>query len=226
MTNVQTSTHRRATGAMLSLIAILALFGGMAVVEAQSPPGPPSRFVGSVTVNGQPAAAGTVIEARIGDASCGTATVFLSGSEARYSLDSPGADPAGSPDCGTDGDTVTFIVGGTQANETGTWRNFDLNTVNLTVSSAVATPTVPAATPTTATGATATATTGGGGGAVTPTSGSGGGGGGVATATPRPPSTGNGQSSGGGSSLALWLSLGVLLAGGATGAGLTVARKR
>jgi hypothetical protein len=107
---------------------------------AESPPNPPSRFVGNVTVNGAPATAGTTIEAKIGSTTCGTTTVFISGSEARYVLDSPALDPGANPNCGTDGAAVTFFVGGQKANETGSWKNYQLNTVNLSVTPAATTP--------------------------------------------------------------------------------------
>lgn len=131
----------------LGLAAVVAAIASAFVVSiagAQSPPTPPSRFVGSVTVNGQPAAAGTTIEARIGATTCGVTTVFLASGQARYALDSPALDPAQFPACGTDGATVTFFVGGQQANETGSWANYQLNTVNLTVSAQV--PTTPTTT--------------------------------------------------------------------------------
>ncbi|HEY6506402.1 MAG TPA: hypothetical protein VIY56_00230 [Vicinamibacterales bacterium] len=119
------------------------------VAFAQSPPAPPARYVGNVRVDGVNATVGTVVEARIGNAACGSSSVFTSGSESRYALDAPALDPATSPGCGADGAVVTFYVGGRQANETATWINYQLNTVNLTVTSAApATPgTTPVATP-------------------------------------------------------------------------------
>lgn len=133
----------------IGLAAVAAAVASALVVSvagAQSPPTPPSRFVGSVTVNGQQAAAGTTIEARIGNTTCGTTTVFMASGQARYALDSPALDPAQFPACGTDGAVVTFFVGGQQANETGSWANYQLNTVNLTVTAQ--TPTTPGASPT------------------------------------------------------------------------------
>ncbi|MEO8541365.1 MAG: hypothetical protein ABI577_16605 [bacterium] len=127
--------------------AALASVMVVSVAAAQAPPNPPSRFVGNIVVDGAPATAGTLIEARIGSATCGATTVFMSGGEARYVLDSPAADPVGSPNCGADGSTVTFYVAGKQASQTGSWANYRLNTVNLTVSQAVATPTTAPATP-------------------------------------------------------------------------------
>jgi hypothetical protein len=144
--------NKRKIWKQLGLAAIVSVIASAMVVSvagAQSPPTPPSRFVGSVTVNGAPAAAGTTIEARIGATTCGVTTVFMSGGQARYALDSPALDPAQNPACGTDGAVVTFFVGGQQANETGSWANYQLNTVNLTVTPAT-TPTTPAGTPTSA----------------------------------------------------------------------------
>jgi len=171
---------------------------------ADSPPAPPSRFVGSVTVNGAPATAGTSIEAHIGSTTCGVTSVFMSGSEARYTLDSPALDPGATPNCGTDGATVTFFVGGVQANETGAWHSYQLNTVNLTVSSA----TTPTATATTTTVPTTPTTT-------------------RPATTPVGPATGSGVASSSGSTTNVWLaaSLGLMVL--AAGAGtLTVVRRR
>lgn len=106
-------------------------------VSAESPPNPPSRFVGSVKIDGANAPAGTTIEAKIGTTTCGVATAFTAGGETRYSLDSPALDPAANPNCGTDGAVVTFYIGGKLANETGKWANYQLGTVNLTYTTPV-----------------------------------------------------------------------------------------
>lgn len=113
----------------------------VSVAGAQSPPNPPSRFVGAVTIDGAPATAGTLIEARIGGATCGSTTVFMASGQARYVLDSPASEPTNSPNCGVDGSTVTFYVAGKQASQTGSWANYKLNTVDLAVTSAASTPT-------------------------------------------------------------------------------------
>jgi hypothetical protein len=125
-------------------VVLLGLSGafGATTVSAESPPNPPSRFVGSVTIDGKPAFAGTTIQVRIGSTTCGVTAVFTASGEARYAVDSPALDPGATPNCGTDGATVTFLVGDKVANETGVWHNYQLNTVNLTVT----TPT-PSATP-------------------------------------------------------------------------------
>lgn len=193
---------RRLAGSGLAAVLGVLLVGlsgtfGVHEAEAQSPPNPPSRFAGSVTVDGAPVPAGTVITAQIGSASCGATSTFTSGAEARYILDVPALEPAGAPNCGTDGATVVFYIGALRANETGSWRNFDLNVVNLTATTPVSpTPTTPA------------------------------GGGGTAVPTPRPPTTGQGiVDSSSGSTLFLALGIGAL-ALAAAGAASAVRRGR
>jgi len=130
-------------------VALFAASGALTsgTVSAESPPNPPARFVGSVLVDGQAPAGGTLIEVRIGNATCGATTVFMAGGEARYTLDSPALDPGANPNCGVDGATVSFYIGGKKANETGSWKNYQLNTVNLTyttpTTTATATPKPP-----------------------------------------------------------------------------------
>jgi hypothetical protein len=187
---------------VLGGVALLAASGGLNAtdVAAESPPNPPARFVGSVLVDGAAPPAGTTIEARIGSATCGVTTTFMQGSEARYSLDSPALDPGANPNCGTDGAVVVFYIGGKLAQQSGTWRNYDINIVNLTYVTPTPTPTPGTTTP----------------GAGSPTTGT--------TATPRPPSTGTGASTGDGTAIWLFALLGAgALAFGVGGA--TVARR-
>ena len=128
----------------LLLVALSGTFSATKVA-AESPPAPPARFTGSVLVDGKAPAAGTAIEAKIGSSTCGVTQTFNSGAESRYRVDSPALDPGAAPNCGTDGAAVTFYVGGVKANETGNWRNYDLNQLNLTVTTPVSpTPKPPA----------------------------------------------------------------------------------
>jgi hypothetical protein len=130
-------------GGLAAVLGVLLLAGSgvfsATPVEAESPPNPAARFAGSVLVDGVAPPAGTTIEARIGSTTCGVTQTFNT-TESRYVLDSPALDPGANPNCGTDGAVVLFFVGGKLANETGSWRNFDLNVVNLTVTTAVASP--------------------------------------------------------------------------------------
>lgn len=114
--------------------------------SAESPPNPPSRFAGSVLVDGAAPPVGTRIEARIGNSTCGVTSTFAFGAESRYVLDVPALDPGASPNCGTDGATVSFWIGDRQARETGSWANHQLNELNLTYVTPTPTPT-PAASP-------------------------------------------------------------------------------
>ncbi len=171
-------------------VAAIALFGASSVlnvteVAADSPPNPPARFVGSVLVDGQAPPAGTLIEARVGATTCGVTQTFSQGSSMRYTVDVTALDPGATPNCGTDGASVTFYIGGKLANESAPWRNYDINIVNLTYTSPTPTPTASASPSASA--------------SASPTSGTGGGG----SATPRPPSTGTGSDSG--DSSAVWL---------------------
>lgn len=149
MTNLKRMLAGSGLAAVLGAV-VLGFTGtfGAHEAKAESPPNPPARFAGSVTVDGAVPAAGTRIEARIVSATCGVTTSFNTGAEGRYVLDVPALDPGASPNCGTDGAVVTFYIGDKQAKETGTWKNYELNLVNLTYT----TPPPPTAT------ATATAT--------------------------------------------------------------------
>lgn len=125
------------TGGWLAAVLGVALFAASGAfsadtASAESPPSPPARFAGTVKVDGQSVPAGTVIEARIGNAACGVTQTFMQGNESRYVLDVPALDPGASPNCGVDGAVVTFYIGGKKAAETGTWRNYELNQLNLT----------------------------------------------------------------------------------------------
>jgi hypothetical protein len=117
-------------------VILLGMSGAFGVsTAAAQEPAPPAVFAGSVTIAGQPAAAGAVVEARIGNTPCGVTSVFLVGTEARYSLQSPST-------CGTVGATVTFRVNGVAAAQTAAWNNTVLNVVNLTVAAVAPAPPV------------------------------------------------------------------------------------
>lgn len=133
----------------LMLIGFSGAFGAHEA-QAESPPNPPSRFAGSVLVDGAAPAAGTRIEARIGNTTCGVTTTFNVGNQSRYVLDVPALDPGATPNCGTDGASITFYIGDKLARETGKWANYQLSELDLSY--------VTPPTPTPAPSATATAT--------------------------------------------------------------------
>jgi hypothetical protein len=194
--------------AVVGGVALLAASGGLNAtdVAAESPPNPAARFVGTVVVDGQAPAAGTLIEARVGATTCGTTQTYMQGSEAWYKVDVAALDPGASPNCGTDGAVVLFYIGGRLAEQSGSWRNYDINIVNLTYTTPTPTPTPSAST----TASVTTTTTG------TPGTGT--------TATPRPPSTGTGAVTGEGSAVWLFVLLGAGALAFAAG-GATVARR-
>ncbi len=93
------------------LILLIALIGTASAIPAL-----PAEFTGSVTIDGSPAPAGTVITARIGDRDCGsltltTAGVFGGDSTFDTRLLVSGED-------GDAGKTITFFVDGVPAAET------------------------------------------------------------------------------------------------------------
>jgi len=113
------------------LAAVLGV-SSFAMAGAESPPNPPARFAGTVTVDGAAPPAGTTIQAKIGNATCGVTTTFNTGTASNYVLDVPALDPGANPNCGTDAASVIFWIGDKQAKETGSWVNSQLNVLNLT----------------------------------------------------------------------------------------------
>lgn len=120
--------------------------------EAQSPPSPPARFGGEVTIDGEQAPAGTPVQAQVDGNNCGTTSVAGDGT---YVVDVEANEPTEAPGCGTEGATVTFLVDGEMANESGEWIDFDFNRLDLSLQTEeepTATPTEetedPTATPT------------------------------------------------------------------------------
>src|SRR5258706_9605800 len=151
MTRVMKMVAGFGLAAVLGLM-LVGLSGAMSAHEAkaESPPSPPARFAGSVTVDGAAPAPGTRIEARIGSTTCGLTTTFNASGQSRYALDSPALDPGATPNCGTDGAAVSFWIGDRKAAETGTWHNYQLNIQNLTYVTPTPTPAAaasPSATP-------------------------------------------------------------------------------
>jgi len=197
-----TRVVRTLVGAGLAAVLGVAMFAGAALAE--SPPNPPSRFAGTVLVDGAKPAAGTVITAKIGNTTCGTTSVTGDGN---YVLDVPALDPGATPNCGTDGATVSFLIGDKLAQQTGSWANYKLSVLNLTYT----TPATPTAT------ATGTGSpTGTGTGTATGTA--------SATGTPKAPVTGNGTTSDD-AGLWLWVVLGAGALALGTG-GVAVSRRR
>ena len=112
------------------VLLVVVLLGMLAfTASAQTPPTPPSRFVGSATINGQEAPIGTTVIATIDGVPCGSGTVNAAG---KYVLDVVATDS-----CGSSVVTIAFVVSGFQAAEFGTWQNDQLNVLDLSVDTAV-----------------------------------------------------------------------------------------
>ncbi|MYH67199.1 MAG: hypothetical protein F4152_01080, partial [Dehalococcoidia bacterium] len=117
------------------LLGLAGLFSGE-LAEAQ-PSGPPHRFAGTVTLDGEGAPAGTSVTAIVDGAECGSATVTANNATgSRYILDVPST-------CAEAGDTVHFQVGGYDAAETGTYAAGTGSEVNLTAESMMEDPEPP-----------------------------------------------------------------------------------
>ncbi len=100
-----------------------------------APPSQPSSFYGTVKVNGANVPDGTQLTALINGTQQASAATQTYQGESVYSIAVPN---------GNNGDTITFQVGGVDADQTGTWQLGASTVLNLTVSNA------PAATPTAA----------------------------------------------------------------------------
>ena len=113
------------------LLGLAGLFSAE-LTDAQTPPsGPPHRFAGTVSVDGEGAAAGTSVTASVNGTECGSATVLTGAAGSTYAVDVPAT-------CAEAGDEVSFQVGGYDAAETGTWSGSGRSDVNLTASTGMA----------------------------------------------------------------------------------------
>jgi hypothetical protein len=103
--------------------------------QAGAVPGLPSTFTGTVTLNGVPANAGTIVSAWINGYECANATVVSVPPDMKYVLKvrAKDLDDPNSIHCGVDGDIVIFHIGNITANGTGTFVSGSAPvTLNLT----------------------------------------------------------------------------------------------
>ena len=115
------------------LLAAVGLFSGNAVEAQDPPPTTPSLFGGTVTIDGDGAAAGTQVVAAVvdGDELCRPEP----SQPARVARGMPSRFPQ---DCNSDVTSVTFTVGGVAADQAAADRGSPTpTTVDLTVTSAV-----------------------------------------------------------------------------------------
>jgi hypothetical protein len=122
-------------------VLFLTLSGLLSVVlPARAIPGLPSTFTGTVTLNGSPVAAGTVVSAWINGYDCADATVVSIPPDMKYVLKVRTKDPddPASVHCGVNGDTVIFHIGEIVANQTGIFESGSAPiTLNLSATTSV-----------------------------------------------------------------------------------------
>ena len=127
---------------ILGKVAALALFGIAIVISLLLPSefayaadsgqvNPPHAFVGSVTVDGENAPPGTVVEAVINGTVAASTEV---GADGKYTLLVQGANP---------GDTITFTVAGQTVSASGTFEIGRISQMDLNASGAAATTPAP-----------------------------------------------------------------------------------
>ena len=112
-------------------LIVATLFAG--VMLAADPDPRPASFFGTVTVDGNPVADGTLVSASIGGTEFAAATTFTDAGLSVYRLDVPGDNPT-TPQVegGVDGQTVVFRIEGSDAPETGAWLDGAHVPVDLT----------------------------------------------------------------------------------------------
>jgi hypothetical protein len=111
----------------LALVAVFALHAATSVAQL-----PPSRFYGTVQLNGEVPPVDTVVEAYVGDMLCGTGSVQDLGDPIGIGYIVDVFADAFLPGCGTDGATVSLRVGGVPADQTGAFITGGFVEVDLT----------------------------------------------------------------------------------------------
>ena len=116
----------------ITLLLLLALVAGAAAAGEGAPPAFPHEFYGSVTIDGAPAPAGTVIAGVIGGRECESVTTTVPG-EYGSSSRHKGANLLVWGSAEQAGETITFLVAGTAAKETTTYTPGERTRLDLTV---------------------------------------------------------------------------------------------
>jgi uncharacterized repeat protein (TIGR02543 family) len=114
----------RLTGALALLLALCLIVGGVTPAYATEPPTMPHQFYGTVSLDGDPVAEGTLVEAFVDDVKQAETVVDGQG---RYGYE------AIFRVSGTAGATVTFHVGGIEADEDATWESGGVLKLDLTI---------------------------------------------------------------------------------------------
>ena len=114
----------RLTRALTLLLALFVMSAGVMPTYADEPPAMPHQFYGTVSLDGNPVQQGTLVEAFVNDVKQAETTVDAQG---RY-----GYNPIFRV-LGTAGATVTFHVGGVEADEDAVWESGKVQRLNLTI---------------------------------------------------------------------------------------------
>jgi len=114
----------RLAGALALLLALCLIVSGVTPAYADEPPPMPHQFYGTVKLDGSPVQQGTLVEAFVDDVKQAETTVDGQG---RY-----GYNPIFRVS-GTAGATVTFHIGGVEADEDATWESGKVQQLNLTI---------------------------------------------------------------------------------------------
>jgi hypothetical protein len=104
------------------------------IAAEANPPVIPSSFYGTVKSNAANVPVGVQVSARINGHIYATSPAFLYNGDTVYSLNVPGDDltTLGVIEGGVPGDTIVFLVSGTQADQTATWQGGTNINLNLT----------------------------------------------------------------------------------------------
>ena len=125
--------QRRWVGVMASLLGLLSLMAvaaGRPANELEAQVLPPSRYYGTVTIDGRIAPGGLPVQALIYGALCGETVTGANGS---YALDV--AASATRPGCGIDGWPVTFTVSGQATEQSSTFSGGAFVPLDLSIRS-------------------------------------------------------------------------------------------
>ncbi|RJS73297.1 PGF-CTERM sorting domain-containing protein [ANME-2 cluster archaeon] len=114
------SKNTKTLWTLILLSILLALSGMMMVVSADGPSLSPNQFYGTVTINGDPAPAGTIISSYIDGELRGSLEIGTAGN---YGYDLNYLSVNGSES--DEGRTIVFKINGEVANENAVWREYE-----------------------------------------------------------------------------------------------------
>ena len=131
------------------LAAVLSLAGALPVL-GDAPPGLPCSFWGTVTLDRANVPGGTIVTAWINGVQHAETAAFANAGQSVYTINVPADDPhtGGVIEGGADGDAIVFKVGGSTADQTGTWQGGTSSELDLSAVTVIAFTPTPTATPT------------------------------------------------------------------------------